>query len=39
MNLEMKILYEEMNLVMTFEKGNESVNDISKPRYEPGDDI
>ena len=28
-----------MDMGLTFEKENESGNDISKPRYEPGDDI
>ena len=28
-----------MDLVLTFEKGNESGNDTSKPGYKPGDDI
>ena len=27
-----------MDVGLTFEKGNESGKDISKPRYEPGDD-
>ena len=38
MNLEMR--FKRRNgRGLTFEKGNESGNDISKPRYEPGDDI
>ena len=39
MNLEMVYLNTDMNLVMTFEKGNESRNDIFKHRNDLCDDI
>ena len=39
MNLELIYSYTEMNLLVTFEKGNESRNDIFKHRNEPGDKI